>query len=49
MVRPTQTIRWPQPKNCLSVFDHFLGLALKELTFYVDYIVDKSIFSFSKV
>ena len=27
MVKHTQTIR----RNCLSVFDHFVGLALKEL------------------
>ena len=31
MVKQTQTIRWQQPTNCLSVFDHFLGLALKGL------------------
>ena len=27
----TQTIRWQQPTNCLSVFDHFAGLARKGL------------------
>ena len=32
MVKHAQTIRWQQPTNCLSVFDHFLGLALKGLT-----------------
>ena len=31
MVRHTQTIRQEQPTNCLSVFDHFVGLALKGL------------------
>ena len=31
MVKPTQTIRWPLPTNCLSVLDHFMGLALKRL------------------
>ena len=31
MVRHTQTIRRLLPTNCLSVFDHFSGLALKEL------------------
>ena len=31
MVKHTQTIRWQQPTNCLSVLDHFVGLALKEL------------------
>ena len=30
MVKHTQTIRWQQPANCLSVFDHFVGLVLKE-------------------
>ena len=29
MVKHTQTIRWLLPINCLNVFDHFLGLALK--------------------
>ena len=27
----TQTLRWQQPKNCLIVFDHFVGLTLKGL------------------
>ena len=31
MVKHTQTIRWQKPTNCLSVFDHFAGLALKGL------------------
>ena len=31
MVKHTQTIGRQQPKNCLSVFDHFVGSALKEL------------------
>ena len=31
MVKHTQIIRWLLPKNSLSVFDHFVGLALKEL------------------
>ena len=31
MVKHTQTIRWLLPTNCLSGFDHFLGLALKGL------------------
>ena len=29
MVKHTQTIRRQEPINCLSVSDHFLGLALK--------------------
>ena len=32
MVKHTQTIRRQQQTNCLSVFDHFVGLALKGLT-----------------
>ena len=32
MVELTQTICRQQPTNCLSVFDHFVGLAFKELT-----------------
>ena len=31
MVRSSQTICQQQPTNCLSVFDHFVGLALKGL------------------
>ena len=31
MVKHTQTIRRQQPTNCLSVFGHFVGLALKGL------------------
>ena len=31
MVKHTQTIRWLKPTNCLNVFDHFMGLALKGL------------------
>ena len=32
MVKHTQTIRQLLPTNCLSVYDHFVGLALKGLT-----------------
>ena len=32
MVKHTQTIRRLMPTNCLIVFDHFVGLALKGLT-----------------
>ena len=31
MVNHTQTIRRQQSTDCLSVLDHFVGLALKEL------------------
>ena len=34
MVKHIQTIRRLLPTNCLSVFDHFVGLALKGLTSY---------------
>ena len=33
MVKHTEIIRRLLPTNCLSVFDHFVGLALKELSF----------------
>ena len=33
MVKHTQTIRQLLPTNFLSVFDHFVGLALKLLRF----------------
>ena len=32
MVKHTQTIRGQKPTNCLSMFDHFVELALKGLT-----------------
>ena len=31
MVKHTQTIRRQESTNCLSVFDHFVGLAIKGL------------------
>ena len=31
MVKHTQTNRWLLPTNCVNVFDHFVGLALKGL------------------
>ena len=31
MVKHTQTVHPQQPTNCLSVFDHFVGLALEGL------------------
>ena len=33
MVKHTETIRRLFPTNCLSVFDHFVGLAFKGLIF----------------
>ena len=32
MVKHTQTIRREQATNCLSVFDHFVGVAVKGLS-----------------
>ena len=32
MVKHIQTIRRQKPTNCVSVFDNFVGLALKGLT-----------------
>ena len=40
MVKHTQTIRRLLPTNCLSVFDHFVGLALKGLTSTSPKIID---------
>ena len=31
MVKLTQTIRRQEPTGCMSMFDHFVGLALKGL------------------
>ena len=31
MVKHTQAIRRQQPTNCLSVFGHFMGLAIEGL------------------
>ena len=33
IVKHTQTTRQQQPTNCLGVFDHFVGLALKVLNY----------------
>ena len=33
MVKHTQTFRQQKLTNCLSAFDHFVGLALNELAF----------------
>ena len=38
-----QTIRWQQPANCLSVFNHFVGLALKGLRHF------RTMLSFSRL
>ena len=36
MIKHTQTIRWQKPTDCLSVFDDFAGLTLKELKFHAN-------------
>ena len=36
MVKHTQTIRRQKPTNCLSLFDHYVGLTLKGLIKGVD-------------
>ena len=41
MVKHTQTVHRQQPTNCLSMFDHFVGLALKELTYVPFEIIRK--------
>ena len=38
MVKHTQTFRRQQSTNCLSVFDHFMGLGLKGLRFTWQYL-----------
>ena len=35
MVKHTQTVRRQKPTNCLSVFDHFVELAIKGLTSFL--------------
>ena len=37
MAKHTQTIRRKFPTNCLSVFDHFVKLALKGLKIMMNY------------
>ena len=39
MIKHTQTIRCQQLSNCLSVFDHFVGLALKGLRILISEIL----------
>ena len=36
-MKHTQTIRWQQSTNCLNVFNHFVGLVLKELKLVAAY------------
>ena len=41
MVKHTQTIRRQKPTNCFSVFDHFVVLALKGLTYFLKLLVNQ--------
>ena len=49
MVKYTQIIRRQQPTNCLSVFDHFVGLVPKGLIWHIQalliYLEDKPTYS----
>ena len=40
MIKHTQTIRRQKPTNCLSVFDHFVGLVLKGLCVEISRVKD---------
>ena len=42
MVKHTHTIRRQKPTNCLSVFDDFVGLALKGLSFMIEPLQGKA-------
>ena len=43
MVKHTETIPRQQAVNCLSVFDYFAGLALKELIDFIGYRCDANV------
>ena len=42
MAKHNQIIRWQEPTNCLNVFHHFVGLALKGLNYDLFYSVVSS-------
>ena len=42
MVKHTQTVNRQKTTNCLSVFDHFVGLALKGLNIILESILGVS-------
>ena len=42
MVNHTQTICWLLPMNCLSMFDHLVGLALKGLSLASPILISES-------
>ena len=49
MVKDTQKIRWRLLANCLSVFEYFVGFALKGLTLFDSWLFhDEHIFEVLK-
>ena len=50
MTKHTQTILWQQPTNCLSAFDHFVGLALKvskiSIILIIEFLIDNSQYNY---
>ena len=38
MIKRSQTIRWRQPTNSLSVFDHFMKLDINGLSELINFI-----------
>ena len=48
MFKHTQTIPSLLPKNCLSMFDHFVGLALKKLNMAKLFLCQTILFSCNK-
>ena len=45
MMKHIQTIRQMLSKNCLNVFDHFVGLALKQFSEEIIYLPEEFPFS----
>ena len=43
MIKHIQTIRRQQPTDCLSVFDHFVKLAIKGLSCQLNIKIDSKI------
>ena len=43
MIKRAQTIRRQKPANCLSVFDHFVGLVLKGFSLSLKVIFAKTL------
>ena len=49
MAKHTQTVRWQKPTNCLIVFHHSVGLALKGLRYATTKVGNWSHFDFVQV